>query len=225
MARQQKLFISRARAAIVAIALATGGLTAVTTQSASAVAPVDTQLVVTDVADATTLNNLSAVSLLTYNISGSTSFAAPVPLPRLDAAPVNAFTLSGNTPGNGALSRSTDGNYLSIAGYHHAPGATGFTGSEVDPKATTAAHINRMVARISATGTVDTSTLLSSPTLSANHPREALSTDGSNFYVTGNNGNDTTAKSGVVLVTRTTGTKVPIAPFAVTSPVTAQPNV
>jgi hypothetical protein len=192
MSRQLPSFFARSRTLLLTVALAAGGLGAVglTAQSASAVPP--DQLVVTDVTNAGT-QDLSGVSLLTVNTNGSQSFTKPVALPSADATGVNAFALSGNSNGNGALALSTDSTSLSIAGYHAAPGPTGVAGIP-DPKDTLATSIQRMVARISAAGgssTVDTSTLLGTTTLNASAPRAAVSTDGQSFYVSGNGGADT----------------------------------
>ncbi|MDQ3157499.1 MAG: fibronectin type III domain-containing protein [Actinomycetota bacterium] len=170
---------------MVVMALAAGALTAVTSQSASAVSAVDTQLVVTDVTSADS-QNLSAVSLKTFNIDKTKSFTKPVELPIADAGSDKAFTLSGDSNGNGSLSRSDDKNYLAVAGYNKVPGTTGV--AEPDPKKTTSAQIGRMVARISSTGTVDTSTLLGPNVFNASAPRGAASVNGSSFFVSGNGG-------------------------------------
>lgn len=224
MARQQILV--RARAAMVTVALAAGGLAVVATPQSAAGVGGDTQLIITDVASAGT-KDLSAVSLRTVNISGSPTLAKPVPLPVADSGADKAFTLSGDSNGNGALSRSADGAFLTIGGYHQGPGPTGFVDVNnvpVEPKDTTAAQIGRMVARVSANGTVDTSTLLTAPILSKSHPRSAVSLDGTSFYVAGNGGSDT-PKSGVIKVNLGGGGKVPIALSATTTPATAQQNV
>ncbi|MCW2798794.1 MAG: hypothetical protein JWQ70_266 [Aeromicrobium sp.] len=204
MAGQHTSFFARSRALLLTVALAAGGLGAVglTAQSASATAP--DQLVVTDVTNGQS-QELSSVSLQTVNVDGSQSFAKPVVLPTADAAGVNAFALSGNSNGNGALSLSANGNYLSVAGYHQTP--TSPTG---DPKGTTAAVIQRMVARVSSSAVVDTTTLIPSPGLSKSAPRAAASNDGSAFYVSGNGGSDS-PNSGVIRVNLGGGGKVAIA--------------
>lgn len=178
--------MARTRNAVIAFALGAGGMTAVAVaaQPASAVTP--DQLVVTDPGG--TSQNLSATSLLTFNINGSHSLTKPVDLPTADAGSDKAFTLSGSSNGNGALSRTADGNYLAIAGYNHVPGPTGFTPVD-DPKDTTSTQIGRMVARVSANGTVDTSTLLGSTVFNKSAPRSVASANGSSFYVSGNGGN------------------------------------
>ncbi|MEO6471136.1 MAG: hypothetical protein ABIR57_04715, partial [Aeromicrobium sp.] len=216
MVRHNKFAAPRVRTAIVAVALMASGMTAAvaTSQSASAVGPVD-QLVVADVSSATS-SALSATSLLTFNTSGSASFAAPVPLPTADSGSDKAFTLSGSSNGNGSLALSANSNFLSIAGYNHIPGPTGFvdaTNAPIEPKSTTASQINRMVARVSATGTVDTSTVLGTGLLNGSAPRSAVSNDGTSFYISGNGGNiGETAASGVDQVALGASTGTAIAP-------------
>lgn len=205
MARQLPA-LTRARHAVIALALLSGTLAVVatTTQSASAT-PVD-QLVVVDVNDAST-GDFSASSLKTVNTDGSKTFSAPVDLPAADGGAVNAFALAGSSNGNGSLARSADGNYLAIAGYHHVPGATGQVknGSAVKPKDTKTADsadgpgIQRMVARIGANGMVDTSTLLGTTSLTGSHPRGVATDNGSTFYVSGNGGSTDTGVFSVPL--------------------------
>ena len=189
---------ARARHALLAAALV-GTLVAASIAPQSATAAGADQLVVVDVTDGST-GDFSAASLRTVNTDGTKSFAAPVELPAADAAPVNAFALAGSSNGNGSLARSADGSYLAIAGYHHAPGGTGQvkSGVAVKPKDTKTADsadgpgIQRMVARVSSAGTVDTTTLLGTTALSGSHPRGVATDTGSSFYLSGNGGSTDT---------------------------------
>ncbi len=213
MARSRHAF-APARHSLVAFALACGTLAGVTAHQSASAAVVD-QLVVVDLTDASTAD-FSASSLKTINADGSKSFASPVDLPTADGGGANAFALAGSTNGNGSLSRSANGDYLAIAGYNHAPGATGQikSGAGVKPKDTKAATssdgpgVQRMVARIGNTGTVDTSTLLGTAALDKAHPRGVATGSGSSFYVSGNGGSTDT---GVFSILLGGGAKVAIA--------------
>jgi hypothetical protein len=86
------------------------------------------------------------------------------------------FALSGTAISEGALARSGDGRFLTLLGYNgiHTSGLP----------ATTTATINRVVARISATGSVDTSTRVTA-LYSAQNARSAVTNDGSRYWLTG----------------------------------------
>lgn len=191
MPAQHTSVFSRSRALLLTLALAAGGLGSVGLTAQSASADDSDQLVVLDTTNAGT-QGLSGASILTVNADGSATNSEPVPLPTADAGAAKAFALSGDSNGNGALALSADSTSLSVAGYHAVPGPTGVVGIP-DPKDTLSTSIQRMVARISATGgtaTVDTSTVLSTNTLSTSAPRAAVSTDGQSFFVAGNGGSD-----------------------------------
>ncbi len=192
--------VAAVRHTFLTLALVGGTMAAVAGTPQAAVAAGADQLVVVDVNDATT-SDFSASSLKTLNVDGTKSFAKPVDLPSADAEGVNAFALGGDSNGNGALSRSADGNFLAIGGYHHIPGATGQVKgtppAPVKPKDTKTADsldgpgVQRMVARIGNTGSVDTSTLLGT-SLNTAHPRGVATDTGSTFYVNGNGGSTDT---------------------------------
>lgn len=208
-----RFFVKRS-SSLVAVALACGTLVAVTAPQSVSAAGAD-QLVVVDVSDAST-SDFSASSLKTVNADGTKSFASPVALPSADGGGANAFGLSGNTNGNGSLARSANGDFLAVAGYNHVPGATGQikSGLPVKPKDTKTADsadgpgIQRMVARVGNTGTVDTSTLLGTAALSGAHPRGVATDTGSSFYVSGNGG---AADTGVFSIPLGGGAKTAIA--------------
>ena len=206
---------ARVRRSFLAVTLVIGTMAAVAMAPQTATAAVADQLVVVDVNDAST-GDFSSSSLKTINADGTNSFASPVELPAADSGTANAFALAGSSNGNGSLARSADGNYLAVAGYHHVPGATGEVkaGAPVKPKDTKTAPsaegpgIQRMVARVDNTGTVDTSTLLGTAALSGSHPRGVATDTGSSFYLSGNGGSTDT---GVFSIPFGGGTKTPIA--------------
>jgi hypothetical protein len=101
-------------------------------------------------------------------------------LPTAVNAPNGAFTNSGSATSEGHLARSVDTHFVTLAGYDTPPGTLAVAG-------TTSATVNRVVARVNATGTIDTTTLLAA-SFSGNNPRSAVSIDGSAFWVSGAGG-------------------------------------
>jgi hypothetical protein len=125
------------------------------------------------------VNTGNAVFLDEYAADGTRvqSIAMPIAV----AGANQPLIASGTATSEGALSRSDDGRYLLLTGYGRAPGGTGSI------SATTAATVKRIVGRVDAAGTVDTSTALGD-FADANNPRSATSTDGSGFWVAGGAG-------------------------------------
>ncbi len=126
-----------------------------------------------------------AVTLVRFNgtgVSDGTSWA----LPTVASGPNHPFTLQGDSNAVGALARSADGRYVTLAGYTTALGG--------NPEAADA----RDVARVNAVGDVDTSTTLGK-TFQKEKIRGAVSDDGSRFWVTGNgNGTGNTPLGGMI---------------------------
>ncbi|MBI5534687.1 MAG: TonB-dependent receptor [Deltaproteobacteria bacterium] len=89
------------------------------------------------------------------------------------------LTLAGSSTSEGSLSRSADGRYTTVAGYAAVPGTAGISG-------TTSAVNNRVVGRIDAAGTVDSSTRFD-VAFSAGNIRGAATSDGTGFWAHGSN--------------------------------------
>lgn len=85
-----------------------------------------------------------------------------------------ALTATGTATSEGLMTRSTNGQYLVLTGYNAAPGTTSVSTSV--PTATA-----RIVGRVDASGTIDTTTALSDLT---GNPRSVASVDGSELWVT-----------------------------------------
>jgi len=100
----------------------------------------------------------------------------PLTLPQAANGSQYPFSLNSTAVGEGALSLSADGRYVTLAGYAAAPGT-------LDVKTTP----NRVVARVDGSGLVDTSTLLTMG-LEGMTVRAATSLDGSQFWVAGGTG-------------------------------------
>src|SRR5205085_10306703 len=88
------------------------------------------------------------------------------------------FTVSGSAGSEGALSRSADGHFLTLAGYANVPGRTGI--KSTTNLSTDASPVNRLVARIDAAGNIDTSTRLVDA-FNTENVRGATSIDGTSF--------------------------------------------
>ncbi|WP_018681814.1 ExeM/NucH family extracellular endonuclease [Actinokineospora enzanensis] len=164
---------------VVVTALAGSAVAVVGVQSAAAAGFAPGNIVVARVGsgDAALSSAATAVFLDEYTPSGT--LVQSVPLPTATGAG-KRLTLSGSATSEGALARSADGRYLTLAGYDADPGTASVAG-------TTAAAVNRVVARVDGNGTVDSSTAISD-TFSANNVRGAVTDDGSRFWVVGANG-------------------------------------
>ncbi|MEP7212326.1 MAG: carboxypeptidase-like regulatory domain-containing protein [Acidobacteriota bacterium] len=126
----------------------------------------------------------SAVFLDEYTPSGS--YVSTVAMPVAPSGSNDALTLAGTGGASFAASEcqltlSANGRYLVLAGYIALPGTAGVNGTTV----------GRVIARVDANGTVNTSTSTSS--FGSSVVRSAASNDGSGFWVVG-------ASAGVVYV-------------------------
>lgn len=106
-----------------------------------------------------------------------TASANPLPMPTLSTPSAAALTVSGTATSEGALSRSSDGQFVVLAGYDAPVGTASLTTS-------TSSTWNRVAGRVSATGVIDTSTRINA-LISGSSVRSATSDDGSQFWVGG----------------------------------------
>jgi hypothetical protein len=107
-------------------------------------------------------------------VKASNPLALPVAVNGLN----RPLTLGGTQTSEGNLSLSSNGSYLTIAGYDAVPGTANVA-------SIASATVNRVIGRIDASGNVDTSTRLDSA-FSGSNVRGATSNDGTSFWVTGN---------------------------------------
>ena len=116
----------------------------------------------------------AAIFLDEYTTSGAFVGTLSSPISTTDTTGlVDSYTAGSE----GALTLSADGKYLTIAGYHAAIGTTGVA---------TAASLTRGVALINAAGVVDVSTSLTqASTFGANNIRSAVTTNGTDLFLTG----------------------------------------
>jgi hypothetical protein len=130
----------------------------------------------------------AATATFVVPLLGTGGTGTPIPLPTAAAGSQHPFGISGSATSEGALALSSDGNFLTLAGYGATPGTTGPGGGTIN--GTTSATVPRVVARIDGAGNVDTSTALSDA-FSASNVRGAVSSDGQHFWVTGDGGSTT----------------------------------
>ena len=125
-------------------------------------------------------NASSPIFLDEYTTSGT--FVKSVALPfAVNLLNLNRrFSMSGTATSEGYLNLSPDGQYLTFAGYDAAPGVTGIAST---PSSTT----NRIVARVSQNGTINTTTRINDG-YDANNIRSAATVDGSGFWTGGPGG-------------------------------------
>lgn len=151
------------------------------------------------------LNNAgTAVFLDEYTPAGV--FVQSVALPTAVSGANRRFVTSGSATAEGALLRSVDGRYITMGGYDADPG-TAAIGT------TLSASVNRVVMRADASSVVDTTTALTDA-YDASSIRSAVSTNGTDFWLTGGNngpryatlsGTSSTVVSSTVTNTRVAG--------------------
>ena len=123
-------------------------------------------------------NAATAAFLQTLWVSDGSPVFPEVALPTAASGANAACTFSGTATSEGQISRSDDGHYVVAACYDAAPATSSVASSA-------SSTVNRVVARMSAAGAVDTSTRLNAA-FSGNNVRGAASVDGTSFYVSGN---------------------------------------
>lgn len=168
--------------------LATLGLAA-STASAAPFTPGNIVVVrIGNTAAATASGEAAATFLLEYTPTGT--LVQTIALPTAVSGNNRILTNTYSSSSDAVLTRSANGAYLVLTGYDAAVGTTGLT-------STTSAANNRIIGRVAADGTVDTSTRIGDAfggsASGGVNIRSAATVDGSNFYAVGSN-------SGVVYV-------------------------
>jgi hypothetical protein len=136
--------------------------------------------------------SLSSVATAVFLEERFVSDGAPLPtghnplaLPTAVNGSNARLVLSGSATSEGALALSGDGHYVTLAGYDAAVGTAGIA-------STTSSAVNRIAARVDASGNIDTSTRINA-LISGNNARSAVTSDGTQFWVGG-------AANGVVFI-------------------------
>lgn len=124
-------------------------------------------------------NTGSPVFLDEYTPAGT--FVSQTLIPTTASAPNKILILGGTGASEGMLMRSTDGHYLTLAGYDRTLGQIGALSS------TTSATVNRSIARIDASKNINLTTALTDYSTGAS-PRSVVTTDGTSFWASGGAG-------------------------------------
>jgi len=119
--------------------------------------------------------NGTAVFLDEYTTAGVLVQSIPVPTTTVGAQ--RRLVCSGTATTEGFLTRSTDGQFVVLSGYDAAPGTINITTSA-------SATAPRVIGRLAANGTLDTSTALTDA-ISGGNPRSAASTNGTDLWLSG----------------------------------------
>jgi hypothetical protein len=123
-------------------------------------------------------NASTATYLVEYSPTGT--LVQEVSLPTTNVGANFALNESGSATSDANLTRSADGRFLLLTGYSSPIGTASVTN-------TAAATTNRVIGRIAADGTINTTTRINDA-FDANNIRAAASLDGSSFYAVGANG-------------------------------------
>ena len=110
-----------------------------------------------------------------YTTSGT--LVQSIPLPITTSGSNRRIVCVGNATTEGMMSRSADGQYLVVAGYDAAPGTASLAAS-------TSVAVNRVVAQIDNTATINTTTALTDA-ISGGNPRGVCSTNGTDIWISG----------------------------------------
>ena len=137
-------------------------------------------LVVVRVGDGTTVTASGAAAatfLLEYTPAGA--LVQTIALPTAASGSNAALTNTASSSSDALMTRSVNGSYLVLTGYNATVGTAGIAGAA-------STTVNRVIGRIAADGTFDTSTRIADA-FSANNIRSAATVNGSTFYAVGGN--------------------------------------
>jgi hypothetical protein len=150
-------------------------------------------LVVLQAGDGTASLSGNATPVVLREMQTNGTVVSSVVMPIAASGANQPFTVSGSATSEGFLTLSSDGQYLTAAGYGVIPGT-------VTPQTSTAATAPRVVARIDMNQNVDTTTALTDA-YNGSNVRSAVSTDGTNLWTSGNGGSGQGASAGVRFAT------------------------
>ncbi|CAN5759732.1 hypothetical protein BH10CHL1_BH10CHL1_25680 [soil metagenome] len=134
-------------------------------------------LVVLRLGDGSTALSSAAAPVFLDEFTPTGTLVQTLAMPTAVNGANRSLTNSGSAGSEGALARSADLRYLTLAGYDAAPGVAAVVG-------TASATVNRIIARIDADGVVDTSTRINDG-YTGNNIRGVVSNDGSGFWTSG----------------------------------------
>jgi hypothetical protein len=168
--------LNRTRRAVLAV-VSVFTLAIAATASAAAFTPGN--IVVYRVGDGVAALGTGAAAAFLAEYTPAGALVQTVPLPTTTVGANRRLTAAGSQA-EGLLNRSTNGGFLLVGGYDAAV-ATATVGT------TTSAAVNRVVARVSPSGTIDTTTALTDASSGSNF-RSVITTTGTDLWLTGGAG-------------------------------------
>ncbi len=136
--------------------------------------------VVARVGDGTALVSGAATATFLLEYTPTGTLVQTIAMPTADNGTTLALTETSASTTDASLTRSADGRYLILPGYNAAVGTPSLA-------TTTSAATNRIIGRIAANGTINTTTRLNDA-FSGGNIRGAASANGSTFYAVGSLG-------------------------------------
>jgi hypothetical protein len=136
-------------------------------------------IVVYRVGDSSSALSNAATPVFLDEFTPAGNLVQSIPLPTAVNGSNRQLTASGTATSEGFLTRSTDGQYLLLTGYAANPDTAGVASTSTSG----ASPVLRTVGRVDSSGNIDTTTALNS--FSGNNIRSAVSTNGTDIWVTG----------------------------------------
>ncbi|MEX2177052.1 MAG: hypothetical protein WD872_22000 [Pirellulaceae bacterium] len=118
-----------------------------------------------------------AIAAFLDEVDRSGTVIQTIPVPTADSGANRGLTASSTAESEGLLTLSADGQYALFAGYNAPLGTKGLTN-------TNSATVPRVIGRVGADGVIDTTTLVTNA-FSGGNIRSALSSDGTDIWITG----------------------------------------
>jgi hypothetical protein len=134
-------------------------------------------LVVVRIGDGSATLSSTSTPVFVDEYTTNGTYLQTIALPTNSSGQNVACTLAGTVTSEGSLKLSEDGNWLTLGGYASGVGIPSVSSSS-------AASVNRVVARIDTHGAVDTTTTLGGA-FSGSNIRGAVSSDGTNIWASG----------------------------------------
>jgi len=134
-------------------------------------------LVIYRVGDGTAALGSTATAVFLDEYTTAGTFVQSIPMPTTVNGSNKRLTGSGTATSEGLLTRSVDGRFLTLAGYDAALATASITTSA-------STTINRVIGRVDASATIDTTTALTDA-ISGGNPRSAVSTNGTDLWISG----------------------------------------
>ena len=158
-------------------------------------------LVVYRVGDGTAIAAGAAAPVFLDEYTPGGALIQSLPMPTLASGSNKRLTSSNSATSEGLLTRSADGKYLILTGYDAAVSTASIAN-------TTSTAANRVVGRVDAAGTINTTTALSDLSYSGSNIRSAVSDNGTNLWLSGTAGSNANGGIRYTTVGSTSSTQI-----------------